>query len=176
MISPLLSASPAPCVRRRGGFTLTELLVALSILAVLIALLMPTFSVAQSRGRSSKCLNNLRQLAAAWGMFAGENGGRLVESNNGWAPGGNTLAAIQQGGLFPYLKDTAVYRCPSDDSNHFRSYSMSGRLASGTAPAVATMSAIPNPAQTLLFIPNSKVSETELSQAETRRARRTGCK
>ena len=155
MISPPLSASPARCARRRGGFTLTELLVALAILAVLIALLMPTLSVVQSRGRSSKCLSNLQQLAAAWGMYAGENGGRLVESNSGWARGGNTLAAIEQGDLFPYVKNTAVYRCPSDESDHLRSYSMSGKLGSvsgGKPPVVATLSAIPNPAKTLLLI------------------------
>lgn len=155
MISPPLAASPARCDCRSGGFTLTELLVASAILAVLIALLMPTFSVAQSRGRSSKCLSNLRQLTAAWGMDTGENGGRLVESKSGWARGGNTLAAIEQGDLFPYVKNTAVYRCPSDESNHFRSGSMSGKLGSvsGGRPAlVATLSAFPNPARTLLLI------------------------
>jgi prepilin-type N-terminal cleavage/methylation domain-containing protein/prepilin-type processing-associated H-X9-DG protein len=146
---------PSPRLRPRSGFTLTELLVAIAILAVLIALIMPTFSSVQSRGRGASCLNNLRQLAAAWGMFAAENDGRLVESNNGWAQGANTLAAIQQGGLFPYLKDTKVYRCPSDDSNHLRSYSMSGKLCNNQDKPVInvpTMANIPNPAQTLLFI------------------------
>jgi prepilin-type N-terminal cleavage/methylation domain-containing protein/prepilin-type processing-associated H-X9-DG protein len=150
---------PIPRLRPRSGFTLTELLVAIAILAVLIALIMPTFSSVQSRGGGASCLNNLRQLAAAWSMFAGENEGRLVDPSTardyGWAWSGNTLAAIEQGDLFPYLKDTKVYRCPSDDSNHVRSYSISGRLGAvknAPPPPAARLLDIPNPAQTLLFI------------------------
>ena len=59
------SDSAIEAAQRRQGFTLVELLVVLGIIAVLIALLLPTVRFSTAAGRRSDCSNNLKQIALA---------------------------------------------------------------------------------------------------------------
>jgi prepilin-type N-terminal cleavage/methylation domain-containing protein len=51
--------------RNRHGFTIVELLVVISIIAMLMALLVPAVLRARAAGRRAQCLNNLRQVGTA---------------------------------------------------------------------------------------------------------------
>jgi prepilin-type N-terminal cleavage/methylation domain-containing protein/prepilin-type processing-associated H-X9-DG protein len=55
--------------RHRGGFTLVELLVVITIIGMLMALLLPAVNAAVEAGRNTQCKNNLRNLAQAANLY-----------------------------------------------------------------------------------------------------------
>ena len=59
----------------RRAFTLIELLVVIGIIAVLIAILLPTLRVANEQSKSLQCLSNLRELGLAAQMYVMRNHG-----------------------------------------------------------------------------------------------------
>ena len=65
--------------RSKRGFTLTELMVVVGLIALLVSLLMPAITKARAAAQASVCLSNLRQMGNAWQMYVCENKGRLPE-------------------------------------------------------------------------------------------------
>jgi prepilin-type N-terminal cleavage/methylation domain-containing protein len=65
--------------KRYHAFTLVELLVVIGIIALLISILLPALNGARQAAITTKCLNNMRQIALASVMYAGENKGKLPE-------------------------------------------------------------------------------------------------
>ena len=69
----MISVKDIPNSGRRRGFTLIELLVVLAIIALLAALLLPTFWRAKNTAQSAKCTSNLRQINLALFLYVHEN-------------------------------------------------------------------------------------------------------
>ena len=65
------------CLRFRGAFTLVELLVVIAVLAVLMALMLPTLASAREKGWRATCLSNLRQMGIATQAYASDNDGKI---------------------------------------------------------------------------------------------------
>jgi prepilin-type N-terminal cleavage/methylation domain-containing protein len=77
-ISPTLGSFRPPPGQRPRGFTLIELQVVIAIIAILVAMLLPTLMQAKQKATSAACLSNARQLAMAWMLYADENNSLLV--------------------------------------------------------------------------------------------------
>ena len=61
----------------RDGFTLVELLVVMSIIALLAAMLMPALSAAREVSRQTSCLSNLRNINMGLQMYVNDHGGKM---------------------------------------------------------------------------------------------------
>ena len=139
LLLPFLRSRGQPGNGRRGGFTLVELLVVIAIIAVLAALLLPALSRTRDRAYALSCLNNTRQLALGWRLYADDHSDRLAYNLGGdatrksvarktnlnwvnnlldWEPGNSdntNTATLTEASLGPYVnRNTEVYRCPAD--------------------------------------------------------------
>ncbi|MCM8769349.1 MAG: type II secretion system GspH family protein [Candidatus Omnitrophica bacterium] len=96
---------------KRKGFTLVELLVVIAIIAMLAALLMPALSAAREKGRRTTCVNNLRQFAIAYEMYADDWYEKFPASEQGLydADGKETTLSIYPN----YIKTTKSFWCPA---------------------------------------------------------------
>ena len=147
----------------RRGFSLIEILVALGILAILLAILLPTLSRARESARRVSCQSNIRQLAQAWMLYNVDSRGGLCSADdgayNGWVKGGNTENAMRNGALFKYLDSATVYRCSSNpDRSNLRTYSMNDHLNGHyldqfrKIPRLRELAEISRASETMLFI------------------------
>lgn len=59
---------------RKSGFTLIELLVVIGIIAMLIAIVMPSLLAAKSQVRAARCCSNQRQLSLAFTVYQDQTG------------------------------------------------------------------------------------------------------
>src|SRR5947209_4314734 len=102
-------------MKKRVGFTLIELLVVIAIIAILAAILFPVFAKAREAARKSSCLSNMNQQGKGIMMYTqdydekypGVRGGNIQPTNNC----GTWRQVIQS-----YIKNTQVYRCPSNQT------------------------------------------------------------
>jgi prepilin-type N-terminal cleavage/methylation domain-containing protein len=59
--------------KRRGGFTLVEIMIVVAIIALLAAIAVPGFLRARKRSQASRIMTDLRQIDAAVDQYAIEN-------------------------------------------------------------------------------------------------------
>jgi prepilin-type N-terminal cleavage/methylation domain-containing protein len=111
---------------KRLAFTLIEVLVAMAILAVLSAFLLPVLRMARERPRTTLCTSHLRQLHAAFALYASDYDGYLPPYQNriGTAlvqdRAAKALTPIPENGLRlvesmqPYTTSRSLWFCPND--------------------------------------------------------------
>ena len=105
---------------RKGGFTLVELLVVITIIGILIALLLPAVQAAREAARRTQCSNNLKQLSLAMLSFEEANG--HLPSGGwgfGWVGDPDRGTGIEQPGqwiysILPQLDQIPLYELGGD--------------------------------------------------------------
>jgi prepilin-type processing-associated H-X9-DG protein len=115
----------------------------------LAGILLPVFARVREGARTASCASNLKQLGMAFMQYTADHnqrypgGGDYLDWNNGshWVAGANNnplvendaeqaptgeTALLEQGALWPYVKSSAVYVCPSNATGEEKrlSYSM----------------------------------------------------
>lgn len=82
MNSSVLRHRRPATARPANGFTLVELLVVMGIIALLIAMLMPSLSKARKQAQAIQCASNLKQVGNAVQMYVNQNRGYLGRWSN----------------------------------------------------------------------------------------------
>ena len=70
---------------RRPGFTVVELLVVITVVALLLALILPAVQMSREAARRARCASNLRQITTAAANYAAANGVFPAGSSMGWS-------------------------------------------------------------------------------------------
>jgi len=117
--------------RSNHGFTLIEVLVVVGIIALLVAVLVPTLSAARNRARTIVCASNIRNVGTGTYYYAEANKGFFMNaghwanyahvylqrrnSNRSFRSGEERRASINP--------EIGIYNCPSDRIRHVENYS-----------------------------------------------------
>ena len=163
-------------MKRKAGFTLIELLVVIAIIAILAAILFPVFAQAREQARMSTCLSNFKQMGLGVKMYLDDWDetypmNRIWQNKGGSECNGKGKMITWKHETQPYVKNTGVFKCPSNPRNNLPdetggddafgftvfpiSYAYNGTVlwnSLGANPPVLREAMIPEPSRYIMLI------------------------
>ncbi len=97
---------------RHKGFTLVELLISVSIIAILIAIGIASYSTINKQSRDTKRKSDIEQVRSALEMYRAENGFYPSAGSGSWVNASDATL-----GLASYLSPTYISAIPKDTKN-----------------------------------------------------------
>jgi prepilin-type N-terminal cleavage/methylation domain-containing protein len=92
-------------MRRVGAFTLVEIMIVVSIIALLVVIALPSFQRARQRAQNAKLINGLRVATDAFQMYATEHNAYPPDVNRATVPDG---MALYFGPTFDFTAPTPI--------------------------------------------------------------------
>lgn len=113
---PKIRRRPSRAVAFSGGFSLMETLIAVAVVSILAALIVPSIDRARKVTQAAQCQSNLRQIGAAMALYSAENMSSLpkvydASSNAYWF---HQLLGVSTDSKSNYLGSAKVLACPSN--------------------------------------------------------------
>ncbi len=115
MLHLLTDATAPQRGSKRQGFTLIELLVVIAIIAILAAILFPVFGRARENARRSSCQSNLKQIGLGIMQYVQDYDEKYPTTNGSPGFGGGLAGQFGRWrmAIFPYVKSSQIFTCPS---------------------------------------------------------------
>jgi len=144
-ISPGIGNSGNMRTKDSKGFTLIELWVVIAIIALLLAILMPSLQAAKKRGQAVVCLNNLKQIGMAANFYASDYEDRIPRGE------GKKKELIWFMRFLPYVGHKSITDYKLVDIYKCKAFPRSGAgLPNSNFPGGA-----PNSKQTVCYVVNA---------------------
>lgn len=107
---------------KKKNFTLIELLIVISIIAILASMLLPALNQARRSAYKSSCLSNLKQVQLNSSLYADDYNGFLVLSFDagGQYMESSGILGINSGTVGNYVKNNNIYVCPGTAPNKYK--------------------------------------------------------
>ncbi|MEK6249411.1 MAG: type II secretion system GspH family protein [Planctomycetales bacterium] len=99
----------------RAGFSMVELAIGISIVAILLGALLPVIALVRAQARTAECQDNLNQIGLALKMADETNSMPILASN--WIDEAS-----------PFLEDASAISCPSDIQFRSTSYGVNNQF------------------------------------------------
>lgn len=104
--------------RSRRAFTLVEILIVMGIVGVLSAILLSAFRTVKNRAHQTTCASNLQQIGKALQLYAEDH--RSFYPPADFYISSNGTQCVWPERIYPYVRSTALFKCPSHPNGEFR--------------------------------------------------------
>ena len=123
--------------KSRLAFTLIELLVVIAIIAILASMLLPALQKARDKGKSIKCISNLKQVMMSFQNYSYENDGWCLRGRRNYTTSSSTpqQRGMWMGYIIANTGSENILHCPAspvykpgkegkDDNHHVQNYGL----------------------------------------------------
>ncbi|MCB1235080.1 MAG: prepilin-type N-terminal cleavage/methylation domain-containing protein [Verrucomicrobiae bacterium] len=99
--------------RRRAGFTMTEMLIAIAVIGVLAGIGIPAYDRVKNQARATQCIAKLREIGSAINLYGVEHAMKMPEMVAAREDKHSDEPALDTV-LLPYVNDEFCFQCPAD--------------------------------------------------------------